>query len=332
VTGRSVVADRVRFSDRVTTIGRRSGRSGSGARASVSCRGCGSTLTGALMHDAKTAPGARWVLDGGAVATVPNAWALPAGPPSIGGSCPGATSECSGCYAAVLESAYGGFRAMLRANLDNVTHALECGGVVGCAELLTAVVRRSVHLQRADGVRRPVFRWHADGDIMSDRYARAMRRAILATPDVDHWGYTRTLGAVRLFDGVPNLRLYVSADRENLERASAVARRWGRPLALLADDPTDAQALWDRVGSGVAPSVTCPAAGRWQTDGIGPAHVVGSDGRRSTLVRGGSAVGACVSCAVCLPSGRVRSVTFLRHGSARDALGSVARVRIGGAS
>jgi hypothetical protein len=322
---------RVRMSDRVTTVDRRSGRHGSASRASVTCRGCGCELVGALMHDAKTTPGARWLPDGGAVATVPNAWALPGGPPDIGGSCPGATSECSGCYAVVLESAYTGFRDMLRANLDNVTHALNCGGVVGCAELLTAVVRRSVDLQRADGVRRPVFRWHADGDIMSMSYGRAMRRAILATPDVDHWAYTRTLSAVRLFDGVPSLRLYVSADRANLDRAADVARRWGRPLALLADDDADARRLWDRVGGSIPEPVTCPASDRWQRDGIGPAHIVGPDGRRSTLTRGGSAVGACVSCAVCLPGGRARSVTFLRHGSARDALGSVARVRIGGA-
>jgi len=327
----SAVVERVRLSDRMPTVERRSGRSGSGARASVPCRGCGSTLTGALMHDAKTAPGAHWSASGGAIATVPNAWALPAGPLDVGGTCPGATSECAGCYAAVLETAYPSFRGMLDSNRDAVMHALTCGGVVGCAELLTAVVRRSVDLQRADGVRRPAFRWHADGDIMSMSYGRAMRRAILATPDVDHWGYTRTLGAVRLFNGVPNLRLYVSADRDNVAQALAVANRWGRPLALLADDPDDARALWERVGDAVPEPVTCPAAGRWQDDGVGPAHVVGSDGRRSTLVRGGPAMGACISCAVCLPVGRVRSVTFLRHGSARDALGSVARVRIGGA-
>lgn len=326
------VMERVRMSDRMPTVERRSGRSGSGARASVPCRGCGSTLTGALMHDAKTSPGVHWSTSGGAIATVPNAWALPAGPLDAGGTCPGATPECEGCYAAVLETAYPSFRGMLDDNRDAVMHALACGGVVSCAELLTSVVRRSVDLQRADGVRRPVFRWHADGDIMSMSYGRAMRRAILATPDVAHWGYTRTLGAVRLFDGVPNFRLYVSADRENLDRASAVARRWGRPLAMLADDPTDAGTLWERVGDAVPAPVTCPASGRWQTDGVGPAHVVGPDGRRSTLVRGGPAVGACVSCAVCLPGNRVRSVTFLRHGSARNALTSVARVRIGGAS
>ena len=323
--------------ERVATVGRRSGRSAAGSRVSVACSGCGAPLTLALQHDAKTAPAAVWSATGGAVATVPNALPLPAGPPAMGGTCPGATGPCRGCYAAVLETAYGGLRAMVAANYDTLVHALECGGVLNAAALLSAAVEHSATLQRADGVRRPVFRWHSDGDIFSAQYGRAMRRAIIATPTVDHWAYTRTLSAVRLFRGVPRLALFVSADSDNVERAARVAARWGRPLAMLADNDEHAAELWgrvfDTVGDAIPAPVTCPAAGRWQHDGRGPAHIVGPDGRRSSLERGGGAVGACVSCAVCLPGrGRVRSVTFLRHGNARDALGSVARVRIGASS
>ena len=324
------------LSERVATVGRRSGRNAAGSRVSVPCSGCGDTLQLALQHDAKTAPAAIWAPSGGAVATVPNALPLPAGPPDMGGTCPGATGPCKGCYAAALEAAYTGLRAMVAANYDTLAHALGCGGVLNAATLLTAAVEHSAALQRADGVRRPVFRWHSDGDIFSNQYGRAMRRAILATPTVDHWGYTRTLSAVRLFDRVPRFALFVSADDDNVERAARVAARWRRPLAMLADDEQHAATLWgrvsDTVGDAIPAPVTCPAAGRWQHDGRGPAHIVGPDGRRVSLVRGGGAVGACVSCAVCLPGReRVRSVTFLRHGSARDALGSVARVRVGGA-
>lgn len=316
---------------RYATAGRRSGRAGDASRVHVVCDGCGETLTGALHHDSKTSPGAVWGPTG-AVATVPNAWPLPAGPPDMGGTCPGATAACSGCYAAALESAYGGLRRMVAANGAAIDHALRCGGIGTAAVLLTAAVRRSVELQRADGVTAPVFRWHSDGDISGPQYARAMRRAILATPTVEHWSYTRTLGAVRMFDGVPGFRLYVSADAYNIRAAARVAARWGRPLAILADTSEHAAELWetvrDTVGDAIPAPVTCPAAGRWQHDGRGPAHIVGPDGRRATLRRGGVAVGACTACTICLPVGRVRSVVFLRHGRASDALGSLQRVRV----
>jgi hypothetical protein len=316
---------------RYATAGRRSGRPGDASRVRVACSGCGELLTGALHHDSKVSPGAVWG-SSGAVATVPNAWPLPAGPPAMGGTCPGATPACSGCYAAALESAYGGLRRMVADNGDAIRHALQCGGIGTAAALLTAAVRRSVDLQRADGVARPVFRWHSDGDIAGPQYARAMRRAILATPTVEHWAYTRTLGAVRIFHDVPGFRLYVSADRFNIRAAARVAARWDRPLAILADNDTDSRELWDTVrdtvGDVIPAPVTCPAAGRWQHDGRGPAHIVGPDGRRATLQRGGLAVGACTACTICLPVGRVRSVVFLRHGTARDALGSLQRVRV----
>ena len=312
---------------------RRSSRTRAQRSVIVGCYGCGVDLEGRLMNDAKTAPGARWGADGTARATVPNAWALPAGPLEWGGSCPGATAACSGCYAAVLESAYSPFRVMLEGNLEAVRHALECGGIGTAAALLEAVVERSADLQRADGVERPSFRWHADGDIFSEQYARAIRRAILGTPGVDHWCYTRTLGAVRILAGTRGLRLFVSADRVNVERAARVAARHGVPLAYLADDLEARARLLERAaaatGGAVLEAVNCPATDRWQRDGHGPAHIVGPDRRRSSLERGGPAIGACVACGLCLPGGLERSVVFMRHGTARDALGSVHRVRIG---
>ena len=321
---------------RAAVLERRSSRTRAQGTTSTVCDGCGCDLEARLMHDSKTAPGARWDTDGTARATVPNAWALPAGPLEIGGSCPGATAACAGCYAAVLEAAYSSLRGMLEGNLEAVRHALECGGIGTAARLLEGAVRRSADLQRVDGVDRPSFRWHADGDIFSERYARAMRRAILATGDVDHWCYTRTLGAVRILAGVRGLRLFVSADSENVERAARVAVRHGVPLAYLADDLEARGRLLERAaaatGGAVLEAVNCPATDRWQRDGHGPAHIVGPDRRRSSLERGGAAVGACIACGLCLPGGLERSVVFMRHGRARDALGSVARVRIGGAS
>lgn len=224
---------------------------------------------------------------------------------------------------------------MLAENLRAVTHLLDHGGVRVLAASLAAMVRHSERLQRADGIARPVFRWSPDGDMFSREYAQAVRLACESTPTVEHWVYTRSTFAVRDLVGVDNLRVLVSVDRYNVVKASRVASRYGVPVAVLADDPEDFQAIWARVqrvdiAGRIPPAIVCPAAGKWQNDQRGPAHIVGADGRRSTLAKGEQAVGACVACRVCLPSSPVgaRSVVFYRHGSARRALASVAAVRV----
>ena len=298
------------------------------------CSRCGRPVTLSLMADAKTVGGVWWDPRKGATATVPNSFALPAGPVDIGGSCPGATSECAGCYAAVLESAYGGLRRMLARNLETVQHVLECDGWQALGAMLGALVRYSADLQRADGIAQPVFRWHADGDVFSADYARAIAAAARSSSETEQWIYTRSLQYVRHLVGIPHLRVLVSVDRANVRRAAIVAARYALPVAILADDAAQRDQIWARVRAidteGRIPApVLCPASGKWQHDGRGPAHIVGRDGRRSSLLPGGQAVGACLGCGrVCLPSGRGSSVVFLRHGTARRALESVAAVRV----
>jgi hypothetical protein len=303
----------------------------------VPCR-CGALVPFMLHHDAKTAPGVRVEPSGRAVAVVANAFPLPAGPLDVGGSCLGVTSECRNCYAAGLESWAPGFRRGASANLAGLRHLYGCGGVAAVASALVELVRTSERAQRARGVVRPAFRWHSDGDVFADWYARAIVRAVDATPGVEHWTYTRTLSAVAILKRARGLSLYVSADRENLLRAGRVAARHGVPVALLATDPADAAALWARLGASVPGAVSdrptvCPAAGRWVNDGVdAPAHVVGADGRRASARRGAAGVGACIACRVCLPSGSGRPVTFLVHGgqargSSGGRLGAAVTVR-----
>ena len=290
-----------------------------GGRVVVPCR-CGALVPFMLHHDAKTAPGVRVEPSGRAVAVVANAFPLPAGSIEHGGSCPGATAECRNCYAAGLESWAPGFRRGASANLAGLQHLYGCGGVRAVGDALADLVRVSERAQRARGVGRPAFRWHSDGDVFADWYARAIVRAVNATPGVEHWAYTRSLGMVRHLVRARGLSLYVSADRENLIAAGRVAARYGVPVALLATDPADAAALWARLGASVPGSVEqrptlCPAAGRWVNDGVdAPAHVVGADGRRASARKGAAGVGACIACRVCLPSGSRRPVTFLVHG------------------
>lgn len=254
-------------------------------------------------------------------AAVANAWPLPSGPIASGGSCPGVTSACRDCYASGLEAAYPAFRRGMADNLAALHHLYGCGGVALVGRVLADVVRHSERAQRARGVMRPAFRWHSSGDVFADWYARAIVRAVDATPGVEHWAYTRTLSAVGILKRARGLSVYVSADFDNVERAARAAARHGVPVAMLANDPGHAVALWGRAVA-AAPAlgergraVSCPAAGKWAHDGrdVG-GHVVGADGRRASVRRGAPGVGACIACRVCLPSGSGRHVTFLVHG------------------
>lgn len=303
----------------------------------VRCK-CGRDLRLLLHKDAKTSPGVFIEEKNGRVtarAEIPNAFPLPAGPVESGGACPGFTRACKDCYGAGLER-YPGFQNGAVANLAALRELYECAGFGAVVSALVEVVNRSGDLQRVAGVARPVFRWHSDGDIFSPWYARAIRRAMVATPGVDHWLYTRSLSLVRyLMPVVDNARVYLSADRYNVDAVARLAKRYGLPVAMLADDTADASALWAKVVA-VAPvpsPVLCPAVGKWAHDGHRiPAHVTGPDGRRSSAKPNGPGVGACVACGVCLPGG-TRSVTFTVHGGisgddSEGRLGAAIRVRI----
>jgi hypothetical protein len=118
-----------------------------------------------------------------------------------------------------------------------------------------------------------------------------------------------------------NLRVFLSADSENVAKMARAGDKLGLPLAMLADDERHAVALWARAvaAAPVVSPIVCPVSGKWARDGLGvSAHVVGLDSvgraRRSAVARNSVGVGACVACGVCLPGGRVRGVTFLLHG------------------
>lgn len=317
--------------DRMARAARRLTRGGIEA----TCPNCGARLRLSLHHDSKTSP--LVVLEGRrAKALVANAFPLPAGPLEDGGTCPGLTAACVNCYAAGLETWARPFGAMASRNLETLEHLYRCGGRRAVEAALLEVVERSAVEQRLEGVEAPSFRWMSDGDLFAPWFARAVQRVIEATPDVDHWLYTRSTALVRyVATGAPNARIYISTDRYNLERAVDCARRYGLPVALLAVDDVDAAALWGRVvarWSGVAPLRACPATSTYVDSSGFPAHVVGPDGRRSSLVEGGPAVGACIACGLCLPGGLDASVLFTVHGGharadSRGRLGAAVEIR-----
>lgn len=306
-------------------------RSGQSHRYMVECPACGMWQPVTLHADSKTTPAAYWSPSKGAEATAANAWALPAGPPEHGGSCASTTQACISCYAASMER-YDAVARMVAENLASVRH-VAAHGTHALALWLAALVDLSADEQRAQGVKVPTFRWHSDGDLGAlvgtdlDRriYPRAIRAAAKMTPNVQQWLYTREMWAIPYLSGAPNLAVLISADEHNLDRAHRTAQRHRVPLALLANDAEHARTLWDRIGSPKA--LECPATGRWQHDGIGPAHIVGPDGRRATLTQGEPATGACNACRACLPNGSSPNITFHIHGKG-DRLTSAIRRRI----
>jgi hypothetical protein len=312
-----------RSTRRAEFLATRPRRSGQSHRYTAENPATGEALPFTLHADAKTAPTLMLESNGRATATVANAWALPAGPPEHGGSCSRTTKACESCYACSLEGAYTALARMVMENLQSL-RTVAAHGTANLALWLESIVRASVTEQHAVGIVRPSFRWHSDGDLGAlvgtgmDRriYPRAVRQACKATPEVAHWIYTRETWSLPYLVGVPNLRVLVSVDEFNMVNACTAAARHDLPVALLANDADHASHLWQQIRTTwptLAREMDCPATSKFKHDNVGPAHIVGADGRRSTLTRNTPAVGACIACQACLPEGAARSVTFHMH-------------------
>jgi hypothetical protein len=82
------------------------------------------------------------------------------------------------------------------------------------------------------------FRWHVSGDLFSPAYAEWIKAVALASPQVLHWIYTRTLSLARQFEQSPNLVLNISADKDNYLKARKVAVENNLRLCYLTQDGT----------------------------------------------------------------------------------------------
>lgn len=178
----------------------------------------------------------------GKASVIANSFGLPAGKAF---ACPDATSFCEKiCYAGKLEKVYKGVKNVLVSNFSELLYADYLNGIDGMVELLDAMINEfemECEKRNAD----KFFRIHWDGDFFSAEYARAWSKVIAIHPEIQFWVYTRsfdTVNVVPILHGIPNLRMFVSADNVNISKANEIANQYpGVFIATVADTFAEAR-------------------------------------------------------------------------------------------
>lgn len=241
-----------------------------------------------VSADRKTSPRVR--VRAGKSDAYPNAFGLPAGPPSAGGSCADTTEFCRSCYAARTERQWS---TVARKMARNLSALRACGDShVALVNALDSMLAGWYVDAVAAGVAR-TFRIHWDGDFFSEAYAAAWRAIVGAYPDVEFWCYTRAVWAVPILVGAPNLKVYASVDQYNAASWAPVLADYPTVLVAACADTFDhAQDLVISLGRRRAPA--CPEGRRLPL-------VVGPSGRGSDVPGPGDiGRGACDACRVCI--------------------------------
>lgn len=219
--------------------------------------------------------------DWGYLAKIANSFGLPAHV-----SCPGMTKWCEKiCYAHNLEK-YNGVAGAMNRNWV----ALRGRSVPEMVYMLNEMIDR--YWRQCERLAIPmkdrIFRIHWDGDFFSVEYAMAWALVCLAHPKIKFWTYTRSIhepvNVIPTLAGIPNLKVYISTDEWNVDRANELASTYADVhLALCAVDYGIARTLVDRPADKAA--LVCP-----------------ENSGRVPLNEGGR--GACVDCALCVDGRR----------------------------
>ena len=164
----------------------------------------------------------------GKQSAIKNTFGLPSG---IAYSCRGETPTCKRvCYAGRLEKVYPSVRALLLHNWL----LLKDADYNTMVSLLDAMIQSF----NKDCAKYPsvdkIFRIHWDGDFFSDEYTTAWATVIQRHPSIQFWVYTRVESSARILQGIDNLSLYYSTDRDN-ESIGISLRAIGIKLAYLED-------------------------------------------------------------------------------------------------
>jgi len=188
---------------------------------------------------------ANSVSPNGKTANIANTFGLPAGKDF---SCPGQTETCAKvCYAGKLEKVYKGVRDTLLHNWNLLKNADQ--------ETMEKLLGEMIDDFRTDCEKRDavmLFRIHWDGDFFNDTYTNAWRNVIRNNFDIQFWVYTRVPAAAATLQGIENLSLYFSTDKDNKEEAVKLSNN-GIRLAYLADTfaigQADMKEMIGRVGA-----------------------------------------------------------------------------------
>lgn len=157
-----------------------------------------------------------------------NTFGLPSG---IAYSCRGETPTCKRvCYAGRLEKVYPSVRALLLHNWLLLKDADYNTMVSLLDDMIQSFNKDCAKYPSVD----KIFRIHWDGDFFSDAYTTAWATVIQRHPSIQFWVYTRVESSARILQGISNLSLYYSTDRDN-ESIGISLRAIGIKLAYLED-------------------------------------------------------------------------------------------------
>jgi hypothetical protein len=208
----------------------------------------------------------------GKTATIANTFGLPAGKDY---SCPNQTPTCAKvCYAGKLEKIYKGVRDVLIHNWELLKDADQ--------PTMEKLLRTMIDDFRKDCDKRnaeKLFRIHWDGDFFNDTYTLAWKNVILDNIDIKFWVYTRVPAAAQILQGIDNLSVYFSTDKDNKETAINLNKNNGIKLAYLAD--TFAIGQEDMKAMIGKPGAKCPE-------------------NKKAIPLISTAGSACVSCGLCI--------------------------------
>lgn len=192
-------------------------------------------------------------------------------------SCPDSTDWCrSICYAFNLQRAWTSVDRLVAHNLESLQ---SCGSNIA---KMTSLLNDAVRAVNWHGTEK-LFRWHWNGDVFSAHYARAIARTCDENPDVQFWIYTRSFDYVLYLFNIPNLTVYLSVDKDNLDKAKA---------------------LYDSVPEGTVYVAAC--ADSWEESEAIMRAMVGRNAPRCPELASKVPLvnekgeGACVTCGLCI--------------------------------
>ena len=155
-----------------------------------------------------------------------NTYGLLPGRPCDGGTCPSAKAEKGGClyvepgrklpicYVYSCMAQYKAVKGLLVKNTEALVNKT--------ADEIEAILCKEFSRFKAKEMKRSdpklYYRLHWSGDLFNSNYVKALKGAIKKFPDIQFWTYTRSLNFVKTLK-LPNLVLYISADKNNFKAA-----------------------------------------------------------------------------------------------------------------